>query len=219
MKLAHKMARKSKLESDFHHYSTLLANMRQFKKANRFQEALTFAIASLDYIDGMMQFDRKFGKQSQFHSIDTIDFVLKHAPMLFDVESIDNVEALLKAKRTIEKNTTANLAELITAARSSVWEAYRLWTLFEQATTVTEEHFGREPSLRSIMKFWMKVGLVHQTSTEGDSSYELTTQLTDKVRGKCPLCGATGSGTKVRLLEKITCPKCKEHVSFVLLAN
>jgi hypothetical protein len=213
------MAKKAELESDFNQYSILRSKMRHAENVGQFQEALVIAVASFEHIDGMMQFDKKFGKQSQFYSIDTIDFVLKHAPMLFDIASIDKLEVLLKAKRTIEKNTTADLAELVTTARSNVLEAYRLWTLFDEAHAVTKTHLKNEPILRTIVKFWLKLGLVRLVTSDGAEHHEFTTRMTEKVRGKCPSCGATGAGTKLKLLDVINCPRCKKSVNFVFLAD
>jgi hypothetical protein len=212
------MAKKAELEIDFRQYQASKANMLRAQKEGQYQAALDFAVSSFNHIDGMMQFDRKYRGQTECHSVDTIDFVLKYAPLLFDYESLDKVEELLKSQRRIEKNTTADLAEALASARSKTWDCYRLWTLIENSGEVAANDLKHEPLLRSIANSWRKLGILrHKVNDEKTQVF--VTRLDDKVRGKCPSCGATGAGAKVKLIEPITCPRCKQTVCFVLLAD
>jgi hypothetical protein len=212
------MATKAELEACFHRYLALKADMVQAQKAGLYQPAINIAVSSFDYVDGMMQFDRKYRGQTEYESVETIDFVLKYAPLLFDHESLDKIEVLLKAQRRIEKNTSANLAELLTEARATMWSAYHFWEYIEQTDTVSLNTLKKDghPRWKSIAKDWEKIGLVSRRG-DADSEIALTTRLEDKVRGKCPSCGAIGMGAKAKLLELITCPRCKKSVCFVIL--
>lgn len=211
------MAKKAELEIDFQQYMVLRAQMRRDHQDKQYQTAINTAVSSFPHVDGMMQFDRRYGKKSQFYSIDTIDFVLKYAPLLFDYESLDQLENLLKTRRRIAKNTAADVVEALASARTQMWDAHRLWTLIEQAGQVTVNDLKNEPPLRSVANSWRKIGLIRHA--ENDKSQVFVSRLDDKVRVKCPWCGAFGSGTKVKLLEAITCPRCQQNVFFVLLAS
>jgi hypothetical protein len=213
------MAKKAELERDHKRYMAHRKNMRRAEQDGQYQAALEAAASSLCHIEGMMGYDRKYGKQTQFHSIETIDFLLTYAPLLFDVENLGKVEELIKTRRVIAKNTVVDWTELISSARSALWDAYRLWTLFEEVGFLAKSHLKNEPLLRSIANKWRKIGLTVRKTSESIDGDELTTRLLHKVKGKCPSCGATGTGTKERLLKTITCPRCKTEVQFVWLAE
>lgn len=213
------MAKKSELEHDHRQYLAFNARVKEAHSAGNYQAGVDLAVGSFVHVDGMMQFEAKYGKQSPFYSIDTIDFVLKYAPLLFDHESLDKLEALLKAQRRIEKNTAADLGEAIVTSRNQMWDAYRLWSLLEQVGKLTDKDLKSEPLLRSIATAWRKMGLLEHKTDGSVTTHVFVTRMEDKVRGKCPTCGATGSGAKAKLIEQITCPRCKQNVCFVLLSD
>lgn len=211
------MAKKAELEIDFQQYMALRAQMRRALQDKQYQTGINTAVSSFPHVDGMMQFDSRYGKKSQFYSIDTLDFVLKYAPLLFDYGSLDQLENLIKTHRRIAKNTVANVFEALASARIQMWEAHRLWTLLEKSGHVTVDDLKYEPLLRSVANSWRKMGLIRPA--EDSMCQVFVTQLEDKVRIKCPSCGSFGSGTKAKLLEAITCPRCQQNVFFVFLTS
>jgi hypothetical protein len=58
--------------------------------------------------------------------------VIEYGPLLFDIDSLDKLDLLLKTQRRIDKNTSDNLAEKSLAARESLRDAHRLWNHLER---------------------------------------------------------------------------------------
>ena len=111
-------------------------------KDGRYQDAIALAVSSLDYIDGMMQYEKKYdGKE--FDSIDSIDLLHRYAPYLFEFEVLDSIEALLKGQRRIEKNTSRDLGDRLDESRTRMWEAHRLWSHLEQQPEARQDILSR----------------------------------------------------------------------------
>jgi hypothetical protein len=215
--------KKAELEFDCTRYSELMAEVRQARKECDFPRAVQLAMSAWDHVDGMMQYERRYGGQAEFKSIDSIDFVLRFAPLLFDFEILQKLEVLLKSQRRLDKNTTADLPQSLDKAKAEMWEAHRLWGLLEANVEVRQDQLratlgGDQNRWRWIAETWQEMGVLQRKPSGESYVITLTTRMDDKVRGKCPACGATGTGAKYRLLDEITCPKCRAQVNFVLLS-
>jgi hypothetical protein len=177
---------------------------------------------SCDYVDGMMQFERRFEERTERKSVETIDYVLQYAPLVFDQASLDELGGILKSQKRIDKNTTADLADNLKKAIDLMWNAHRLWTVLEQSNDVPQDKLrtnlgGDQERWRSIAESWSRMGLVQRIPERGSYRISLTTRITAQVRGKCRRCGATGKAAMGRFLEEITCPKCQSTSTFVIL--
>ena len=215
---------KAELEYDCRRHQDLMSQVRRVRKEGDFPRAVALAVSAWDHVDGMMQYERRYGGQAELKSVDSIDFVLRHAPLLFEHQCLNTLAALLKSQRRIDKNTSADLAEHLDEARGLMWDAHRLWRHLEQHGEVRQEQIrtalgGDQDRWRWIAETWEEMGVIQRTPQGGSYLLAFSTRLDEKVRGKCPACGATGSGAKFRLLDEITCPRCKSQVHFVLLAS
>lgn len=214
--------RKADLESDCILHSELMTQVRQARKEGDFLKAVEMSVSAWEYVDGMMQYERRYGGKTEYKSIDSIDFVLRFAPLIFEFKSLEQLAVLLKSQRRIDKNTCTDLAEQLDAAKSLMWDAHRMWRHLELHDQARQDELrshlgGDQDRWRWIAGTWEEMGLIKRTPCGGSYQLAFSSRLEEKVRGKCPSCGATGSGVKTRLLEEITCPKCKTNVHFVFL--
>jgi hypothetical protein len=214
---------KAELQSDAELYRRAVSAMRKAHNEGHVFEAIEIAVNACDYVDGMMQFERRFEERSERKDVETIHYVLQYAPLVFDPASLDKLTEILKSQKRIDKNTTADFAEELKQAFELMWDAHRLWTLLEQADEVPQDKLrvslgGDQERWRCMAESWDRMGLIRRIPECGSYRISLTTRITAEVRGKCRECGATGKAAMGRFLEDITCPRCKKTSTFVILA-
>jgi hypothetical protein len=213
---------KAQLQSDVAHYRAAVAAMRTAHSEGRYSDAVGIATKACDFVDGMMQYERRFESQSERKSIETINYVFQYAPLIFDRISLETINGLLKSQKRVDKNTTADLAGELKAALDLMWDAHRLWTLLEQVSDAPQDKFrvtleGDQDRWRAIAESWGHMGLVRRVPERESYRISLVTRIAEEVRGKCASCGATGKAAMGRFLEEIACPKCKAKTQFVIL--
>ncbi|MBI5367313.1 MAG: hypothetical protein HZA54_09770 [Planctomycetes bacterium] len=215
------MATKAECEAQQVQYYALLREALAAEDAGRFREAVEFAVASWCFVDGMMQFERKF-ESREFRSVETIDLVLKNAPLLFHSSSLAELAILLRTQKRIDKNASDDLAARLGAARLRMWDGHRLWSHLEQQPGARQDELrrclgGDQDAWRSLAEAWDRMGILERTPDGGSYRLDLATRLQAPAPAKCPCCGLVGRTTKSTLLEPLECPKCHSHVEFVLL--
>lgn len=215
----------TKVEMEGHRdaYHELMEKASSARQAGLYREAIDLAVRSWDHIDGMVQFERKYAGK-EFTTVPSIDFVLRHAPLMFDFESLDALETLLQSQRRIAKLTSVDLGDRLAKARILMWEAHRFWNYLEEHFTVSEDnlravHAGDPKEWRSIAKAWAEMGLVSRVSAGGSHRLSLLTHMDQPILAKCPSCAAVAKATKAKLLDERSCPKCGQKRVFVFLAK
>jgi hypothetical protein len=214
---------KAEMENHAREYRSLVAIARSAQQEGAYRRAVQYAVSSWKFIDGMMQYDRKYEERA-FASVEGIDIVLRCAPFIFDSDSLDDLGSLLKSQRRIEKHTSTDLADELSEARALMWKAHRLWNHLEQRAEVMQDELrqylgGDQDQWRFIAEVWDAVGLVRRIPEGRSYRLSICTRLDELARAKCPSCGAIGKGRKSRLLETSNCPKCRAAVDFVILAQ
>jgi len=216
------MATKEELASDSAQYESLLETARFHLGQGNHLQALDFAILTFPYIDGMMQFGRKYA-QREFETIGAIEIVLRCAPLHFVTESLTALHELLTEKKRINKNTQQDLKEKLARAREQLQMAYRLWSHIERHPDCRQDDLrkslgGDQDTWRSIAEYWASVGVLQRTPESNSYRLRLLTELDDAVVAKCPGCGVSGKTKKSKCLDLVSCPKCKQSVQFVILS-
>jgi hypothetical protein len=214
---------KAELETQRARYYDLMAKSRAALRYGSYCKAVASAVSSWDYIDGMMQYERKY-KEKEFTSIEGIDLVLKHAPMLFDGESLGRLESLLRGQRRIERDTSADLAGQLAQARALMWDAQRMWDHLERHPGLRQDELraalgGEQAGWRSLADAWEQMGVIRRTPAGGSYRLAFVTQMDDMVSAKCSSCGAVSQARKVTFLEGRLCEKCRTLAVFVILPD
>lgn len=215
--------KKGDMERHQTEYRALMGKAQAAKQQGLYRKAVEFALSSWEHIDGMMQYERRY-EDGEFVTIDAIDVVLDHAPLLFDFDSLNTLESLLKGQRRIDKNTSESLADQLAKARTLMWDARRMWDHLEHHPEVREDELarvlgGNKRQWRSVGIAWEEMGLLHRIPEGGSYRLALSTRMGEVISGKCPACGSVAEAPKAMLLEKTACPQCRTAVLFVLLSN
>jgi hypothetical protein len=215
--------KKAEMESHQAEYHALISQTRLALQEGLYAKAVELASSSWDFIDGMMQYERKY-EGKEFDSVEGIDIVLEFAPLLFNFQSLDKLELLLKSQRRIDKHASDDLADRLSKARTRMWEAHRLWNHLERVSESNQEEFcselgGDQTVWRTIAETWEEMGLIRRTPDGRSHRVALKTRMDEPVVAKCPSCAAIAKARKAKLLEEVTCPKCERAVVFVILAN
>ena len=215
---------KAELEDDCIQYAEMMQKAREAHQAGDFVAAISAAAAAWEFVDGMLQFTRRYGGVESVKSIEAIDYVLRYGPVFFQAGYFEVLIGLLKSQRRIEKTTSVRIVDELAKARSMMQEAYRLWSHLASANQVRQDELrrtlgGDQDCWRWIAETWEKAGVI-QRMPEGNSyRLQMRTKMSEEIRAKCPSCGAIGKAAKLRLLDAITCPKCKAQNHFVFLAT
>jgi hypothetical protein len=214
---------KAEMEHHCQQYASLLTEARKAIHTVAYSRAISLAVAAWEHLDGMMQYERKYGGRESV-DIEAIHIVLRFAPLLFDIGDLDKLRVLLKNQRRIEKNSSTDLAQLQGKAREFIWEAHRLWGYLEQHPNSRQDDLrrslgGDQDRWRSLAEAWEKMELLHRTPSGNSYQLKLITRMDEPATAKCPSCGAVGKAPKARFLEEIACPRCHSKVSFVIISH
>ncbi len=215
-----------KAEMEEHHtkYCAIMAEARALYESRLYAQAVELALASWEYIDGMMQYERRYKGNGELRSISAIEMVLKVSPLLFHRTSLGRVGELLKSQRRIEKNTSADIGDRLEQARALMWDAHRLWEHLERLPDARQDELrqnlgGDQDRWRRMAETWEEMGVVRRTPEGGSYRLALATRMDEAVFGKCPACGVVGKAEKGKLINNIKCPKCRNVGTFVILAR
>jgi hypothetical protein len=214
---------KAEMEDHQHRYQSLLSEAQAADRAGFYCTVIEKAKASWKYIDGMMQYERRY-ENKEFGSIPTIDLALKYAPLLLDYISLNTLEELLKDCRRIENNTSESLGDKLSAARALMRDAHCLWDHLEHNPGFRQDELrrviGGEPEQwRAIVEGWEKMALLRREPEGGTYRLALATRMDEVIPAKCPACGIIAEVPKAMCLDKTVCPECKNTVLFVILSK
>ena len=204
-------------------YNDLMGDVRSSEQKGDYFEAVRLALSSWKHVDGMMQYERRY-QDREFSSIEAVDVILKHAPLLFDFQALDEVESLLKTQRRIERNTSDDLADRLARARMLMWDAHRMWDHLERHSKANQRELRRalgsdQHRWRSLAETWEEMGLISRKPEAGSHRLSLSTRMSEVILGKCSSCGVVVQAAKSKFLAERTCPKCITRVLFVILAR
>lgn len=215
--------KKADMEGHRAEYQSLMVKAWSAEREGLYRTAVELALSSLNHIDGMMQYERRY-ESKEFDSIQGIDMILKYAPLLLDFNSLDTLETLLKNYRRIDKNTSESLADKLAKARVLMWDTHRLWDHLERNPETRQDGLrrvlgGDQDQWRSVANAWEKMGLLRRTPEGGSYRLALSTRMGELVSAKCPSCGGVVNAPKAMFLEKLACPECRTTVLFVILST
>lgn len=213
--------KKAEMEEDQANYAAWMAKARSAEREGMYHEAVRLALASWDYIDGMMQYERKYADR-EFANVQGIEIVLRYAPLLLDYKSLDELESLLKKYPRIDRVATDDIAQQLADARGQMWDAHRLWDHLERHPGFRQDKLrhdlgGDQEQWRTVVEFWERMGLVVRTPEGGSYRVALGTRMGGVVTARCPACGKTASAPKAMFFEELDCPECGVRVVLVIL--
>lgn len=215
--------KKAEMEQHRAEYHALMSKARSARLEGLYREAVDAALSSWEFIDGMMQYERRY-EHKEFDGIEGINVVLEFAPLLLDFDSLGKLDSLLKNYRRIDKNTSESLRDRLEKGRSLMRDVHRMWDHLEQNPGARQDELsqtlgGEQQQWQSVAEDWEKMGLLRRTPDRGSYRLALATRMGEVVPAKCSACGVVEMAPKSMFLENTTCPHCKATISFVLIAS
>lgn len=215
--------KKSEMEEHHAAYHAHMAVARTAERDGLYRAAVDSAMSAWEFIDGMMRYEQKY-LDREFASVPAIDFVLKYSPMLLDVRRLNALRDLLKSRKRIDRDASADLVEELERAIFQTSENYQLWSFLERHPDVRQDELppslgGDREYRRTVIRFWEQLGIVSRTPDGRSYRLLLIAPLGRAITGKCPSCGQTHNAPKRAFFEPIDCPSCGKQAHFVLVAS
>lgn len=214
--------KKAELEDEYEQYHAAMRRAKDAERSGLYRGAVDAALEAFPYIDGMMQFARRY-RDEEFATITAIDVVLKYAPLLLDYLTLRKLGDTLQEQRRIERNTSHVMADKLAEADALMRDAHRLWNFIDREPNCRQDRLrqvlgGSQDRWRSIAEGWEKMGLLLRSPEGGSYTLSLSTRMGQVVAGKCPSCGHVSEAPKAMFFEELDCAECGWSGYFVLLA-
>lgn len=212
--------KKSDAQKDTLEYASLITEAHAFLSSDQFLKGYKTALKAFEYVPGMVHHETKHAER-QLDSVSAIEIVCEFAPYLLDTGAIDDVDALLKKKRTIDRDTDTSLSAMAHFARAQISAVHAIWHTIEIGGQLTPESLiERLPYTKSatlkILNKLVQLGILESVVDGSHTQLQLTTDMQRPQRALCPACGARVTAPKSKLLDENNCPKCANRVSFVI---
>ncbi|MGE0608847.1 MAG: hypothetical protein AB7O62_17260 [Pirellulales bacterium] len=215
----------TKAEKVYHRdqYYQLLSAAKIAVSNSLYSLGIERALAACEFVDGMMQYESKY-EQREFSSVEAIDLILQWAPLIFDLQSLDRLAALLKSQKRIDRNASDDLTDNVARAKKWMWAAHAIWDQVERSPgieigTVSRLIGYEDNRCEEIVEAWKRMGLILLEPHGGKFRLLLATRTEGTVKAKCSSCGVLVRGTQRKLLDDQKCPKCTRIVAFVTVAR
>lgn len=210
------------MESARDEYYARMERAHAAERDGLYRIAVEWALSAWGFIDGMMQFERRYEKK-EFASVVAIDIVLRYAPLLLDSKSLDTLESLLRESKRIERITSDDMGEKLATAREQMWLNHRLWSHLEATPGARQDELrqvlgGEQHYWRDVSEIWAKMGLLKRQPDGGSYRLNFSTRMGELTHGKCPACGKVVEAPKAMFFDDLTCPQCRTSAAFVLVA-
>jgi len=212
---------KSEMEEHRESYDACMAQADDAIRAGRHREALATAVSALQFTDGMMRHAAKYDN-AQFDNVQSIELILRYAPLLLEQDPLKKLEETLDAQRRIERTTSENIRQLLGAATKNLAACHRLWSLLESIDGISQEQLsgmlGKEPhDWIGTIATWHQMQLVLRVPNGSSYRISIATRMDREMRGKCSYCGAERRALYWKLLESLECARCRKLSLFTLL--
>lgn len=213
------MATKAELQAAQGKYDECLARAREAESQGRFTDAIKCAAEAWQHVEAMMQYERKF-EDAEFRSLPCIDLVLRIAPHLLHNEALEQLGALLKSRKSIDKHATDDLATRLTGANETLGKLHRLWDHIERHAGARQDRLeselgGEQSEWRGICECQETMGFFIRERRGNSFCLYLRARLDSKVRCKCIKCGAESVREKRSALSSHQCERCEQVAAMV----
>lgn len=201
-------------------YDSLVRDSRNAERDGEYGIAIERAKSAWPHVVDMMKYEKRY-EAAEFKSLPCIDTVLRLAPPLLDIDSLDELASLLKANRSIDRDASDDLAARVVDARSRLRACYEVLGLFEAAEQSTLlqllEQSGRGRSeIEPVVKELVSVCVLERSGRAGTAEIRLRRGVASLARAQCVHCGAKYAGQLAQAVAMDACPSCQRIDAMVL---
>jgi hypothetical protein len=213
---------KAELKSDHRLYRGAICKLQRAVEEGDYLRSIRHAKDAWKHIDGMIQYESRYLDGGDFANIECIDHVLEYSPILFDDASLDEVGALLKRTRRVDRCTPVDLAGELAKSLHLLAQAYGLYRHIEDhgdsAIDDCRTAFaGDDSDFNKALRVWSEFHLVERRVKDGREWVAILHFGDAQIRAKCSLCGVAAQGKLSQFLAEASCPVCQGKASPVLL--
>ena len=204
-------------------YVACIRHARASVRMGRLDDAIRNAVGAWRHVDGMMRYGKKY-EHEEYDTLECVEVVLRYAPVTLDSASLDELAALLKQQRRVERNTSRSLTDALAEARARLRSAHRLADHIEREGPIRQDALrstlgSDQDDWRLLCEQWESLGFVERTKEGAWYVVRLATRFDEAWSAKCAACGVKVTASKRQLLSNDECPKCKAHAGFVLISR
>lgn len=212
---------KSELERECRQLAKVTADARRLHAEGEMLAAVSMAVSGWPYIDGMLQYERRFGDRHATRIIDSIELVLVLAPLTFDIESLEGLGELLRTHRRIASSSASDLNQRLVDARALLWDAYDIWDQLEREgevswNTLLAARACATDAVERLLRDWDEMGLASWIVRDNVKFVRLANSFDTRVNGTCPECGAVFQCPKSHCLKRRLCKRCDRRSLLVI---
>ncbi len=214
---------KARLGTERMDYDEHMRLASQAEAIGDYAGAIGHAIDAWDHVDAMMKYERKY-EEAEFKSVPCVDTVVRLAPFIFDIESLESARTLLKEQRSVERHTSDDLGARVAAAIDLMWEARRLWSQIESNPGTLQGDLrellgGDQDMWRSLVDSWETMGAVIRTKVGRSHRLRLATDTGASAQARCSRCSTLAEAERSLFYAERTCQACGHHVMFVISSD
>jgi hypothetical protein len=210
---------KSDLQFAQREYDRWERTARTHEMRSEFVECVAAAKRGWPFVADTMKYERKYEHRT-FSSIGCIDLVLEYAPPLFDIDSLNELEWLLKDDRSIDRAATDDLAARLLEARNQIAKNLKAWRLLD-AGDVEPRILRRDaaitnPECARLLLVWTSIGCATRSSVDGLEVVKLQSLSARRLQAECSECGTVCVDKGAAFLDDCPCPRCATRTYFVI---
>jgi hypothetical protein len=176
-----------------------------------FITATRLAKQAWNYVIEVMKYEKRYESKT-IYSVPCIDLVLRIAPVTMDMQSLEELQALLKSNRAIDREAVDDLGARLDSAKAETLANYDLWK--KLSTTVRLSALTK--AQRETVGSWILLGLARSESSGDQTNVRRNEPLNRVVAGVCTNCGASRAGVLIDFLCRVACKACGRDSTFFI---
>jgi hypothetical protein len=173
--------------------------------------------------ESFMRYQKKYEPQ-EFGFAPSFAYAARMAATALDGASLNEVDAILRQSRWVQKNIGFDGDRIIATARRRLTANLAMWSLIEEHDEEAQDAVlavgGTDQDAMSTLAFWSDHGFIRgERDAHGKFHLSLNGRMQEKTLAKCPACGSSLVAAKFLFLENGNCPKCKAPVDFLIVGR
>ncbi|MCE5268209.1 MAG: hypothetical protein LLG00_10025 [Planctomycetaceae bacterium] len=206
------MATIAELEAHYYAHADSEHGIRMMVQNREFPAVFGACTASFEHIIPAIRFRKKRGITPEMPTLLAFTTICKYAPPLFEHAAIDSLEEFVRSSRILAQHEDDYLSTIdVARRRESI--AHDVWNHLEKCPGALQRNLRMELGVvqedaAEIVGLWAALGVIDRCPKDRSYALWFRTRLDVEIQGRCPRCGARGTGRKELFLKATTCKRC-----------